>query len=67
MDPDIDLSAVVRPRTLPLLTPVETVDGIKHVWTTFSADQIDLNYGDPELLLAILDVLLFYVEPRARS
>jgi glycosidase len=66
MAPDVDLSAVVRPRTLPLLTPVTTTDGVKHVWTTFSADQIDLNYGEPELLLAILDVLLFYVSQGAR-
>ncbi len=66
MEPDVDLSAVVRPRTLPLLTPVDTVDGVKHVWTTFSADQIDLNYGEPQLLLAILDVLLFYVSQGAR-
>ena len=66
MKPDVDLSAVVRPRTLPLLTPIDTVDGVKHVWTTFSADQIDLNYGEPQLLLAILDVLLFYVSQGAR-
>jgi glycosidase len=65
-DPRLDLSAVVRPRTLPLLTPVDTVDGVKHVWTTFSADQIDLNYAEPQLLLAILDVLLFYVSQGAR-
>ena len=66
MAPDVDLSAVVRPRTLPLLTPALTAGGVKHVWTTFSADQIDLNYGEPELLLAILDVLLFYVSQGAR-
>ena len=66
MDPGIDLTSVVRPRTLPLLTPVDTVDGVKHVWTTFSADQIDLNFGEPLLLLTILDVLLFYVSQGAR-
>jgi len=60
VDPDIDLSAVVRPRALPLLTPVETVNRVKHVWTTFSDDQIDLNYANPEVLLEILDLLLFY-------
>ena len=60
-DPATNLSAVTRPRTSPLLTPFETADGIKHVWTTFSADQIDLNYQDPYLLLEIIDVLLFYV------
>ena len=45
VDPATDLSAVVRPRTLPLLTPVETARGWEHVWTTFSDDQIDLNFA----------------------
>ena len=56
-----DLSQVVRPRTLPLLTEFTTPSGAKKVWTTFSADQIDLNYANPEVLLDIIDVLLFYV------
>ena len=57
----IDLSRVVRPRTLPLLTEFETPSGKKNVWTTFSADQVDLNYRNPDLLLDVLDTLLFYV------
>ncbi len=61
-DPTIDLSRVTRPRTLPLLTPFATVEGEKHVWTTFSADQVDLNYESEDVLLAVLDVLLVYVE-----
>lgn len=66
VDPDTDLSAVVRPRTHPLLTPVETSHGIEYVWTTFSADQVDLNYASPALLLEIFDTLLFYVEQGAQ-
>ncbi|GAB4471790.1 MAG: alpha-amylase family glycosyl hydrolase [Anaerolineae bacterium] len=62
VDPTVDLSGVTRPRALPLLTPVETARGIEHVWTTFSADQIDLNYHSPDVLLDIIDVLLFYIE-----
>jgi glycosidase len=62
VDPDTDLSQVVRPRALPLLTRVETVDGPRYVWTTFSQDQIDLNYANPPVLLEIIDLLLFYVE-----
>ncbi|MEA3337142.1 MAG: alpha-amylase family glycosyl hydrolase [Chloroflexota bacterium] len=61
VDPETDLSNVVRPRALPLLTPVETIYGTSHVWTTFSDDQIDLNYADPQVLLEIIDVLLHYV------
>jgi glucosylglycerate phosphorylase len=61
MDPTTDLSLVTRPRALPLLTPFETPSGEKYVWTTFSADQIDLNYANPDVLLEIMDVLLLYV------
>ena len=62
VDPSVDLSAVFRPRALPLLTPVETADGLKQVWTTFSADQIDLNYESPDLLLEVIRVLLTYAQ-----
>ena len=62
VDGSPDLSQVVRPRTLPLLTTFSTPSGEKHVWTTFSSDQIDLNFKNPEVLLEILDILLMYVE-----
>jgi glucosylglycerate phosphorylase len=55
-----DLSQVVRPRALPLLTPFNTPSGEKQVWTTFSEDQIDLNFKNPEVLFEILDILLMY-------
>jgi glycosidase len=55
-----DLSQVVRPRALPLLTRVTTSSGPKQVWTTFSTDQIDLNYHTPAVLLEIVRILLFY-------
>jgi sucrose phosphorylase len=58
---DPDLSQVVRPRALPLLTKFETPSGSKAVWTTFSGDQIDLNYRHPDVLLEIIDILLFYI------
>ena len=61
VDPSADLSTVVRPRTLSLLTPVETPSGVKHIWTTFGPDQIDLNYANPQVALEIIDVLLHYV------
>jgi sucrose phosphorylase len=66
IDPSEDLSLVTRPRAKPLLTKVNTNTGPKHVWTTFSPDQIDLNYENPDLLIDILDVMLFYVQQGAR-
>ncbi|MDY0290584.1 MAG: sugar phosphorylase [Sphaerochaeta sp.] len=65
-DPNADYTSVTRPRMLPLLTQFETSKGIKHVWTTFSDDQVDLNYASPDVLIAVLDVLLFYVQQGAR-
>ena len=61
VDGNPDLSQVVRPRALPLLTVFETPSGPKRVWTTFSDDQVDLNFQNPDLLLEIIDTLLFYV------
>jgi len=59
---DTDLSQVVRPRALPLLTRVQTAEGEKQVWTTFSSDQVDLNYANPNVLLRVIELLLWYVE-----
>lgn len=66
VDGDPDLSQVVRPRTLPLLTEFKTAFGPENVWTTFSADQVDLNFKNPEVLLAMVEALLFYVANGAR-
>ncbi len=62
----VDLSKVVRPRALPLLTEFDTWEGKKKLWTTFSADQIDLNYKNPDLLLEMIDIMLFYAEVGAQ-
>jgi len=67
VDPEIDLSAVTRPRALPLLTPFKLHDGsVRHLWTTFSDDQIDLNFASPQVLIAMVDVLLHYLAEGAR-
>jgi len=66
VDPATDLSMIARPRTHPLLTPFETKEGIKHVWTTFSADQVDLNFAEPEVLLEMLRVMLYHIQQGVR-
>ena len=66
LDPSTDLSDVVRPRTTPVLSEFTDDEGKKRsVWTTFSRDQVDLNYANYKVLLKVLDVLLFYVEKGA--
>jgi len=59
-DEEADLSSVVRPRASPLLTPYQTRIGERQVWTTFSADQVDLDWTCPDLLFEFLDIIMFY-------
>ena len=59
------LKLVLRPRVTDVLTKYQTLRGPRWVWTTFSPDQIDLNYRNPEVLLRMLDVLLYYVRKGA--
>ncbi|EAG5904351.1 sugar phosphorylase [Listeria monocytogenes] len=66
MDPKTDLSSVTRPRATPVLTPFQFDSGkVGHIWTTFSEDQIDLNFACPEVLYKMIDVLMFYLEEGA--
>ncbi|MEL6409921.1 MAG: sugar phosphorylase [Pseudomonadota bacterium] len=65
-NPDDDLSDVVRPRTTPLLQKVETRYGDRHVWCTFSHDQIDLNFENPEVLLEMLRIIRMHINNGVR-
>ena len=60
--PDDNLTDVVRPRTTPLLQEVETSNGVRHVWSTFSHDQIDLDFRNPEVLLEFLRIIRLHVD-----
>ena len=66
LDPSIDLSKVVRPRATPLLHEYTADDGkIHNVWTTFSKDQVDLNYKSYKVLRNVLDAMFYYIEKGA--
>lgn len=60
--PEDDLDMVVRPRTTPLLQEVETTNGKRHVWCTFSHDQIDLDFSNPEVLLEFLKIIRLHMD-----
>lgn len=61
-----DIAKVVRPRHSPLLQEVNTSQGKKLVWCTFSFDQVDLDFANPEVLLNFADILRFYLEKGIR-
>jgi len=50
-----------RPRTSDILTRFDSIKGPVWVWTTFSPDQIDLNYKNPQILIDIIETLLLYI------
>jgi len=64
--PDTDYHLVVRPRSTDLFTEYSTSSGKKDVWTTFSADQADLNFANPDVLIEMIRILLFYISKGAR-
>lgn len=65
-DPETDVSLVTRPRSSPLLVPVATRRGTRHLWATFSEDQLDLNFENPDVLLEFVGILLFYLQQGTR-
>ena len=64
---DYDSRSVTRPRTHPLITPCRLNDGrTVGLWTTFSADQVDLDFSEPAVLADFVDILLEYAARGAR-
>lgn len=62
---DFDTTNVVRPRATPLFTSFESVDGPKSIWTTFGAEQVDLNFRSPDVLVDVIAIMLNYVKQGA--
>tara|TARA_R110002074_G_scaffold37052_1_gene100803 strand:+ start:2924 stop:4687 length:1764 start_codon:yes stop_codon:yes gene_type:complete len=65
-DPSADLGQVVRPRSHPLLTLFQTASGDRHVWSTFSTDQVDFDFSNPEVLIEFLKIISAYIDHGVR-
>lgn len=65
--PDNDISDVVRPRAHPLLREVETARGKRYVWCTFSHDQVDFDFSNPDVLLEFLKIMRFHIDKGVRT
>lgn len=64
--PNDDLSQVVRPRTSPLMRETETARGVEYVWCTFSHDQVDLDFSNPEVLKQFVTIVRLYLDMGVR-
>jgi len=58
----VDVSNVTRPRASPLLQPFDTAGGTRHVWCTFSRDQVDWDFSNPDVLYEFIDIMVSYIE-----
>ncbi|MFV0576345.1 MAG: sugar phosphorylase [Vibrio sp.] len=66
-DPNSDLSQVTRPRTSDLLKETETAQGTQHVWCTFSHDQVDFDFRNPEVIKAFVTIIRQYIDHGIRT
>ena len=60
VDKDYDCSKVVRPRDHNLLSEIKFLNEKKFLWCTFSHDQIDLNFKNPEVLIEFINLILTF-------
>jgi sucrose phosphorylase len=60
--PEDDLSQVVRPRTSELLKETVTGKGTQHVWCTFSHDQVDFDFRNPDVLKSFVSIIRLYLD-----
>ena len=58
IDNNYDCSNVIRPRDHELLKDVKLEIGNKKLWCTFSYDQIDLNFRNPDVLLEFVKLII---------
>ena len=54
-------SKVVRPRDHKLLKKIDIFKKSDYLWRTFSADQIDLNFNNPSVLLRFIKIMVHLV------
>ncbi len=65
---DWNYEKVVRPRENDLFTKFNDVNNkVHYLWTTFSYDQVDLNFKSKNVLLKSIDILLTYISYGVRT
>ena len=56
-----DSSKVIRPRDHKLLKKINIFNKNEYLWRTFSADQLDLNFKNPSVLLRFIKIMITLV------
>ena len=58
VDSKFDASKVIRPRDHKLLKRINIFNKKEYLWRTFSADQLDLNFKNPSVLLRFIKIMI---------
>ncbi len=58
IDSKFDTSKVIRPRDHKLLKKIKIFNKKEYLWRTFSADQLDLNFKNPSVLLRFIKIMI---------
>ena len=58
IDPKFNTSKVIRPRDHKLLKKINIFNKKEYLWRTFSADQLDLNFKNPSVLLRFIKIMV---------
>ena len=61
VDKGFDISKVVRPREHQLLQKFKMFDSKKKLWCTFSPDQVDLNFKNPDVLIDFIKIMMMFI------
>ncbi len=61
VDSKFDTSNVVRPRDHKLLKKIKIFKKSDYLWRTFSADQIDLNFRNPYVLIQFIKIMIHLI------
>ena len=58
-DKNINTKNVTRARSHKLIQKFNTIIGKKYVWCTFSKDQVDFDFKNPDVLIVFIKLILF--------
>ncbi len=62
IDSKFDTSKVIRPRDHKLLKEINIFKKKEYLWRTFSADQIDLDFKNPSVLLRFIKIMIYLIQ-----
>ena len=61
------LEKIVRPRSSEISKQITSNNKTKYVWCTFSHDQIDFNFKNPDVLVYFIEIMKFYLDKNIKA